>query len=65
MYRWKRILERQIAEMRSTLRMIEKQNDIHDKEVSPSQAVITYIDDLKRWIGDLETMLREREQHAS
>jgi len=31
---------------------------------TPSQVVATYIDDLKRWIGDLENILREREQLA-
>jgi hypothetical protein len=62
MYRWRRLLERQIAEMQTTLRTIQRKKSSCDYMLATDlDAMEMYIGDLRRWIGDLEAILNERQ----
>jgi len=63
MYRWRRLLERQIAEMQTALRAIQRKKSSGDYMAATDPgAMETYTDDLRRWINDLEAILHERER---
>ena len=51
------MLERQLSEMQWALRAIESEGSSPQNTEAPFR----YAGDLKRWISDLEILLRERE----